>query len=103
MADVVPVLNVSELPAGTKKAVSVSGKRIMVVNADGHYFAMDDAGSHKGCDLSEEGMVDGNTLTCGCHGSQFDLSSGAVLAPPAVTPMKIYHVKVEGDKIFVAL
>jgi len=103
MPDFVHVLKLSDLPNGTKKAVVVSGRKIMVVNANGQYFAMDDACSHAGCALSTEGMVDGETITCGCHGSQFDLSTGAVLAPPAYVPMKIYHVKVEGDSLLVEL
>lgn len=101
MPDFVPAAKVFDLPSGTKKALFVSGKRIMIVNADGHYFAMDDACSHAGCGLSSEGFVDGETITCGCHGSQFDLVTGEVLAPPATVPMKIYKVKVEGDSVMV--
>jgi len=94
-------MKLADLPAGTKKAAFVSGKKIMVVNADGHFFAMDDTCSHAGCGLAEEGFVDGETITCGCHGSQFDLSTGNVLAPPATVAMKIYHAKAEGDSLLV--
>ena len=103
MPDFVSVIKVSDLPVSTKKAVVVAGKRIMIVNADGHYFAMDDACSHAGCALSTDGLVDGETVTCSCHGSQFDLASGAVLAPPAVVPMKVYKVKAEGDNLLIEL
>lgn len=101
MADFVPAIKLTDLPKGTKKAVFLSGKRIMMVNADGHFFAMDDACSHAGCGLAGEGFVDGETITCGCHGSKFDLSTGKVLAPPATVPMKIYKVKVDGDDVMV--
>jgi 3-phenylpropionate/trans-cinnamate dioxygenase ferredoxin subunit len=103
MADFVPALKVSDLPKGTKKAVFISGKRIMVVNAGGQYFAMDDTCTHAGCGLTGEGFIDGETITCGCHGSQFDLATGKVLSPPATVPMHIYHAKVEGDSIMVAV
>lgn len=75
----------------------------MVVNADGKYFAMDDTCSHAGCGLAEEGFVKGTTITCGCHGSQFDLTNGHVVAPPATVPMTTYQVKVEGDSVMVAV
>jgi nitrite reductase/ring-hydroxylating ferredoxin subunit len=103
MADFVSAVKISELPPNTKKSVFVSGKRIMLINADGHYFAMDDTCSHAGCSLGGEGFVDGETITCGCHGSQFDLSTGQVLAPPATTPMHVYQVKVEGDTLLIAV
>ncbi len=103
MADFVSAIKVSELPNNTKKSVFVSGKRIMLVNADGHYFAMDDTCSHAGCSLGGEGFVEGKTITCGCHGSQFDLATGQVVAPPATVPMKVYKVKIEGDALFIAL
>ena len=103
MADFVSALKVSDLPKGTKKAVFLSGKRIMVVNADGQYFAMDDTCSHAGCGLAGEGFIDGQTVTCGCHGSQFDLSTGNVVSPPATVPMTVYKVKVEGDSLMVAV
>ena len=103
MADFVPAVKVSDFPSGTKKAVFISGKRIMVVNADGKYFAMDDTCSHAGCGLAEEGFIDGKAITCGCHGSQFDLATGHVIAPPATVPMTTYEVKVEGDNVIVAV
>lgn len=103
MADFVSVIKESDLPPNSKKAVFVSGKRIMVVNADGQYFAMDNACTHAGCGLAEEGFIEGQTITCGCHGSQFDLSTGKNIAPPATIPMTIYKVKVENGSIMVAV
>ncbi len=103
MADFVPVAKTSELPAGTKKMVFVGDKKIMIANAGGQYFAMDNACSHAGCSLAAEGMVTDGTITCGCHGSQFDLTTGAVVGPPAVVPMQVYKVKIEGDNVMVAV
>lgn len=103
MANFVPAVKVRDLPSGTKKAIFISGKRIMVANADGQYFAMDDACSHAGCGLAEEGFLEGHAITCGCHGSKFDLSTGNILSPPATTPMVTYPTKVEGDSVLVAL
>jgi len=41
MANFVPLLKTSELPRGAKKTVFVAGKRIMVANVDGKFFAID--------------------------------------------------------------
>lgn len=75
----------------------------MVANIDGHFFAMDDSCSHAGCSLTQEGIIEGGTITCGCHGSQFDLASGSVVNPPASVPMKTYEVKVEGENVMISL
>lgn len=101
MAGFISVLKTDELKSGSKKGVFAAGKRIMVVNAGGQYFAIDDTCSHAGCSFANEGFIDGQTVTCGCHGSQFDLGSGHVVAPPATVPMTVYKVKVEGDSVMV--
>lgn len=103
MANFISVTKSSEVPPGTRKPVFVSGKRIMIVNADGHLWAMNDACSHAGCSLAKEGLVEGKTITCGCHGSKFDLATGNVVSPPATVPMTTYEVKVEGDTVMVAV
>jgi 3-phenylpropionate/trans-cinnamate dioxygenase ferredoxin component len=38
------------------------------------------------------------TVICGCHGSQFDITSGAVLQGPAQESLETYETRVEdGD------
>ena len=50
------------------------------------------------CSLAE-GDLAGTTITCMCHGAQFDIQTGAVLAPPAPLPVKVYPVRIDGDSI----
>lgn len=88
------------VPEGKMKAFSVEGKMITVANVEGKYLAFDDTCTHEHCSLSG-GYLDGYTLTCYCHGGQFDISSGKVLAPPPPTPIRIYNVKIENENILV--
>jgi len=44
-----------------------------------------------------EGRLEGSTVTCPWHGSEFDVCTGAVLRGPAVDPLKTYRVTVEGE------
>jgi 3-phenylpropionate/trans-cinnamate dioxygenase ferredoxin subunit len=103
MADFVPALKISDLPTDTKKAIVISGKRIMVANVGGKYFAIDDACTHAGCSLGAEGSLEGSVITCGCHGGQFDVTNGQVVSPPPQTPMVVHKVKIEGDTLMVAV
>lgn len=101
MATFVNVLKKSDLAPGKKKSVFVSGKRIMIANVGGEFFAMDDMCTHAGCSLGSEGSLDGSIVTCGCHGGQFDVKTGKVVALPPEIDEKVYDVKVEGDDVMV--
>lgn len=91
----------SAIRPGELAAFEVGGTRIAVANADGRYYAIDEMCTHEQCSLVEEGTLDGTVLTCGCHGAQFDVSTGAVLAPPAPEPLKVYPLQVIGDDLIV--
>jgi nitrite reductase/ring-hydroxylating ferredoxin subunit len=64
------------------RAFDVEGVAVNVANIGGHLYAFDDTCTHSGCSLAA-GMLYGTTVTCTCHGSQFDVTSGAVLRGPA--------------------
>jgi len=97
----VTVARTADIKPGELAAFEVDGVRIAVVNADGRFFAIDDTCTHEQCSLSEEGTLDGTVVTCGCHGAQFDVTTGAVLAPPAPEPVKAYPLRVEQDKLVI--
>jgi nitrite reductase/ring-hydroxylating ferredoxin subunit len=71
-----------------------------VINVKGEYYAIGNVCTHKGCMLSEGGL-EGETVTCPCHGSKFDVKTGRVVGGPAVRPEPSYQVRVEKDQIMV--
>lgn len=95
----VKVAKTADIPSGSMKTIRVQGKAIALANVDGQYFAIGDTCTHKGCSLGSEGFLDGTTITCGCHGGQFDVTTGKVLAAPPPTDESSYPVKVEGEDI----
>ena len=99
----IPVAKTSEINDGEMKTVHAGGKSIALANVDGEFFAIDDNCSHEECSLGSEGMLDGNMVVCGCHGSLFDVTTGAVQSLPAPTDVASYKVKVEGDSILVEI
>ncbi len=97
----VTVGRTADVKPGQLAAFDVAGTRITVANADGRFFAIDDTCTHEQCSLAAEGTLEGTVVTCGCHGAQFDVTTGAVLAPPAFEPVQTYPLRVDGDTIVV--
>ena len=89
---------VGDVARGQMRAFDVAGTKVNVSNADGHLYAFDDTCTHMACSLAN-GELDGTTVTCACHGSQFDVTSGAVLRGPAERPVRSHVVQVEGDEL----
>ncbi|MBI4410289.1 MAG: non-heme iron oxygenase ferredoxin subunit [Gemmatimonadetes bacterium] len=97
----VRVASVEDVPPGRLLGVEVGGRRICLANVDGEVYAFQDNCTHRDFPLSA-GELEGGALTCAWHGARFDVPSGRVLALPAIRPLKIYEVRVEGSDIYVA-
>ena len=72
--------------------------RIAVARVDGRLYAFDDlcTCADQACPLSG-GLPTGTTIMCQCHGSRFDISTGAVINGPATSVLNVYEVhEVEG-------
>jgi nitrite reductase/ring-hydroxylating ferredoxin subunit len=95
----VTAIKTDEIPVDGVKAIDVRGARIAVTSVGGTYYAFNDACTHEDCSLAEMGELAGTTVTCTCHGSEFDVRTGKVLAPPATVPVKVYATRVAGDAL----
>ena len=87
-----------DVAPGQMRVFKVAGTKVNLANADGHLYAFDDTCTHAGCSLAM-GKLDGTTVTCACHGSRFDVTSGAVLRGPAARPLRSRLVQVEGENL----
>ena len=94
----VRVGNANEVAAGHMRVFDVAGTKVNVASANGHLYAFDDTCTHTGCSLAR-GKLEGTTVTCACHGSQFDVTSGAVLRGPAQRPVRSRPVQVDGEEL----
>jgi nitrite reductase/ring-hydroxylating ferredoxin subunit len=96
------VAGINDVPDGKRIVVEVDNKRIAVFNVKGIFYAIDSTCPHRGGPLGE-GSLHGTRVNCPWHGSQFDVTSGHVLGPPAFTDIKSYPTRVEESSIWVAL
>jgi 3-phenylpropionate/trans-cinnamate dioxygenase ferredoxin subunit len=98
MVMLVRIGNARDVVEGQMRVFDVSGTNVNVAIADGRLYAFDDTCTHMGCSLAS-GELEGTTVTCACHGSQFDVTSGAVLRGPAQRPVRSRAVQVEGEDL----
>jgi nitrite reductase/ring-hydroxylating ferredoxin subunit len=100
MPEFVKVATTDEIAPGQAKLVEAGGKEIALFNVAGSFYAIDNNCTHVGGPLCE-GEIQGSEVTCPWHGAAFDVTTGAVLGPPAGAPVGRYNVRVEGTDIAV--
>ena len=69
-------------------------RRISVARVGNSIYAFDDLCTcgDRSCPLSG-GLLTGTTIMCQCHGSRFDITTGAVINGPATEPLRLYEVQ----------
>jgi 3-phenylpropionate/trans-cinnamate dioxygenase ferredoxin component len=75
-------------------------RRISIARVGGRLYAFDDlcTCAERACPLSG-GLLTGTTLMCQCHGSQFDIATGAVRKGPATHALTLYEVHERDGRI----
>jgi len=96
------IASVKAVTPGKMIGVEINGKNILIVNLNGKYFAIGNSCTHDGCLLSD-GTLNGEKIHCACHGSIFDIRTGAVVKGPANDPEPSYELKIEQDLIWANL
>ena len=102
MSHRVKVATLSALPPGTGRQVHVEDRVLAIFNVGGTIHAIGGSCTHRGGPLGE-GRLDGSVVACPWHGSRFDVTTGAVLSPPAARNADVYRVSVDADAIVVEL
>jgi Rieske Fe-S protein len=86
----------SDIPVGGGKIFT--GPKVVVTQPSANEFrAFSAICTHMGCTVSD---VSNGTIDCPCHGSQYSISTGAVVGGPAPKPLPTEPIKVSGGSIF---
>ncbi|HZC13877.1 MAG TPA: Rieske 2Fe-2S domain-containing protein [Thermoleophilaceae bacterium] len=91
-----------ELEEGRPTGAMAGDTPVLLVRHDGNLHALHDRCSHRGCLLSS-GEVDGESITCPCHGSRFDLRDGSIERGPATAPQPVFETRERDGGIEVRL
>lgn len=98
----VEIAKAGELREGTMRRYDVAGRRILLANVAGRYYAVDDSCTHEDASLST-GVLKGELVKCPLHNSRFNLRTGEVLEEPAEAPLRTYPVREEGGRILIGV
>ena len=90
-------IKVADIPVGGGK-VFATEKIVVTQPKAGEFKAFSAICTHKGCTVAK--VADG-TIDCPCHGSKFNMTTGAVTAGPAPAPLPPKTATVSGTSITV--
>lgn len=95
---VAQVASAADVPVGGGTIVQ-SAQVVLTQPTEGDFKAFSAVCPHQGCIVSS---VETDGIVCACHGSRFDLATGAVLGGPATSGLTEKAVTVSGDGISVS-
>jgi 3-phenylpropionate/trans-cinnamate dioxygenase ferredoxin component len=93
---------VSEVAEGaTLQRVRSGGDAVCLVRFNGEISALSDICTHQHFSMSLGDVLGDGTLQCAWHGARYDCRTGEVKQDPAISPLPVFQVRLEGDKILV--
>lgn len=72
----------------------VADQPVVVAFWRDRWWAIIDKCSHAGCSFTDDGEIVSGVAICNCHGSEFDIRTGAPLSIPATEPIQTFPVRV---------
>ena len=90
-----PLVSVADVQAAVSVVVEAADGPLLLAFADGTVVAHTAVCTHQQCTIAASGM-------CPCHGSRFDVTTGAVQNGPALRPLAQERVTVTGGQVYPA-
>ena len=88
----VKVIEESQLPDDTPTGVQADGRQVLLYRHEGTLYALDNLCSHA-AGLLSRGSVEGLTVTCPLHGSQYCLADGSGSRGPSHQPQPVIRTR----------
>ena len=89
-----------EVPQEDVIGVEAQGQDIALYSVEGQVYASDGICTHGHARLCD-GFLDGFEIECPLHQGKFDIRNGHAMCAPVTEDIKVYPVKIEGDRVFV--
>lgn len=95
--DLIRIQTIGERPL---VSVSTPHGQFAIAQVEGSFYVFPDSCSHASCPLSD-GTLSGSVLTCECHFSEFDVTTGRVLTEPAEVDLVVTQLIPQGEMLCV--
>lgn len=100
--DWTPVAEAAALHVGDLTVAMAGDTPVLLVRDRDGVHALHNRCSHRGCSL-QEGELEDHVITCGCHGSQFDVRDGSLVRGPATAEQPAFDVREDNGRIMIRL
>ena len=91
-------IKAADIPVGGGTVFEAT-KVVVTQPTAGEFKAFSAVCTHKGCTVAK---VENGTIDCPCHGSKYDMTTGAVKNGPATAPLPAKTAKVSGGSITIS-
>ena len=95
-------LDVTDLAPGETRALSANGRELLVCNADGRFYAIENRCPHAMARL-DAAVLHGCILECPVHGGRLDVRDGSPQRHPIRRNAITYPVRESGARIEITL
>lgn len=97
-----PVFPAEDLDKNTSRTVEIAGRQVLVCNAGGDFYAVQNLCTHQASSL-EGGRIRNCFISCPLHGARFDLRDGSTKGALTSQPLETYEVRVVDGTVEVAV
>jgi len=98
----IDVTATEDIPEDDVIGADIAGKSIALYRVEGEVFATDNLCTHGNARLCD-GFLEGHEIECPLHQGKFDIRNGKAMCAPLTEDVKTYPIKIEGDRVFVAI
>jgi len=88
----------ADIPDDDVIGLSANGRELALYKVDGEVFASDNICTHGHARLSD-GFLEDRQIECPLHQGRFCVKSGKALCEPLTQDIRIYPVRVEGERV----
>jgi len=98
----IDIASKEDVPEDDVMGIDINAKSIALYQVDGEIFATDNICTHGNARLCD-GFLEGHEIECPLHQGKFDIRNGKAMCAPLTEDIRIYPVKIEGDRVFVEM
>ena len=98
----IDVIAIDDIPEDDVTSVDIEGKSIALYRVEGEVFATDNLCTHGNARLCD-GFLEGHEIECPLHQGKFDIRNGKAMCAPLTEDVKTYPIKIEGDRVCIAI